>query len=43
MRGLENPNEYVNIARWMIKNGYSDEETAKVVGLNSLKMLEKVW
>lgn len=43
VKGLENPNEFVNIARWMIKNGYSDEETAKIVGLNSLKMLEKVW
>jgi len=40
---LENPNEFINIARWMIKNGYSDEETAKVIGGNALRMLEKVW
>jgi len=43
VKGLENPNEFTNIVRWMIKNGYSDEETAKVVGVNALKMLEKVW
>ena len=41
--GLENPNEFINIARWMIKHGYSDTEIAKVTGLNALKMLEKVW
>lgn len=43
VKGLENPNEFVNIARWMIKDGYSDPEIAKVVGLNALKVLEKVW
>ena len=43
VKGLENPNEFVNIARWMIKHGYSDGEIAKVIGLNALRMLEKVW
>jgi membrane dipeptidase len=43
VKGLENPNEFINIARWMIKHGYSDKETAKVMGLNAFKMLEKVW
>jgi membrane dipeptidase len=43
VKGLENPNEFVNIARWMIKHGYSDTEIAKIVGLNALRMLEKVW
>ena len=41
--GLENPNEFVNIARWMIKHGYSDAEISKIIGLNALRMLEKVW
>jgi membrane dipeptidase len=41
--GLENPNEFVNIVRWMIKNGYSDEEIKKVVGENALRLLKKVW
>jgi membrane dipeptidase len=43
VRGLENPNEFVNVARWMIKHGYSDDEISKVIGLNALRLLEKVW
>jgi len=43
VKGLENPNEFVNIARWMIKHGYSDPEIAKVMGQNAIKLLEKVW
>jgi membrane dipeptidase len=43
VRGLENPNEVVNVARWMIKNGYSDAEIAKVMGQNALRLLEEVW
>ena len=43
VKGLENPNEFVNIVRWMIRQGYSDQEIAKIVGLNALKMLERVW
>jgi membrane dipeptidase len=43
VRGLENPNEFVNIVRWMIKHGYSDSEIVKIVGINALRMLEKVW
>ena len=41
--GLENPNEFVNVMRWMIKHGYSDAEIQKIVGGNALKLLEKVW
>ena len=43
VKGLENPNDFVNIPRWMIKNGYSDREISKIIGLNALKLLEKVW
>jgi membrane dipeptidase len=43
VRGLENPNEVVNVARWMIKNGYSDAEIAKVMGQNALRLLVEVW
>jgi microsomal dipeptidase-like Zn-dependent dipeptidase len=41
--GLENPSEYVNVARWMILHGYSDGEIQKVVGHNALRMLGEVW
>ena len=43
VKGLENPNEFINIIRWMIKHGYSDTEIAKIVGGNIVKLLEKVW
>jgi len=43
VKGLENPNEYVNIARWMILHGYSDGEIQKVVGQNALRLLGEVW
>jgi membrane dipeptidase len=43
VRGLENPNEVVNVARWMIKKGYSDAEIAKVMGQNAIRLLEEVW
>jgi membrane dipeptidase len=43
VRGLENPNDFVNIARWMIKHGYTDEETAKIMGKNAMRLLRDVW
>jgi len=43
VEGLENPNEFINVARWMVKHGYSDQEISKIIGLNALKLLEKVW
>jgi membrane dipeptidase len=41
--GLENPNEFVNIARWMIRNGYSDDEIVKVIGANAMRLMEHAW
>lgn len=43
VKGLENPNEFTNIARGMIKLGYSDAEIKKVMGTNALQLLERVW
>ena len=44
VRGLENPTEAVrNVIRWLVKNGYSDEDIAKIAGKNALRVLEKVW
>jgi membrane dipeptidase len=43
VKGLENPNEFINVVRWMIKNGYTDNDIQKIVGKNILKILEKVW
>jgi membrane dipeptidase len=42
--GLENPTEaWINIPRWLVTNGYSDEEIRMVLGENVLRALETVW
>jgi membrane dipeptidase len=44
VQGMENPTESIpNVARWMIKHGYSDQEIAKVIGGNALQLLKDVW
>jgi membrane dipeptidase len=44
VEGLENPNEaWTNIVRWLVKEGYSDEEIRMVTGENTLRVLEQVW
>jgi membrane dipeptidase len=44
VRGMENPSECLqNVCRWMIKHGYSDAEIQKIIGLNGLKLVKKVW
>lgn len=44
VEGLENPTEGSrNIARWLVKHGYSDEDVEKVMGGNVMRVLERVW
>lgn len=44
VEGLENPTEcFPNIVRWLVKNGYSDEEISKVVGGNTMRALREIW
>jgi membrane dipeptidase len=44
VRGLENPTEaFPNITRWLVKHGYTDEDIAKVLGQNILRVLRQVW
>ena len=44
VEGLENPTEAShNIARWLIREGYSDEDIAKVMGGNVLRVLSEAW
>ena len=44
VRGMENPTECMqNICRWMVKHGYSDQEIAKIIGGNALRLLKQVW
>lgn len=41
--GLENPADFPNIIRWLVKQGYADEAIAKVIGGNVLRVLRQVW
>jgi len=44
VKGIENPTEAShNILRWLVKHDYSDEDIAKVLGGNILRVLEEVW
>lgn len=44
VHGLENPTECLqNITRWLVKQGYSETEIAKVIGENALRLLKQVW
>lgn len=44
VEGLENPSEtFPNIVRWLVQHGYSDEDIAKVVGGNIMRVLKEVW
>ncbi|MBN6185423.1 membrane dipeptidase [Aneurinibacillus sp. BA2021] len=42
--GLENPTEAVrNMVRWMVKQGYKEEDIRKIAGGNVLRVLEAIW
>jgi membrane dipeptidase len=42
--GMENPGEAMpNAARWLVARGYKDEDVAKIVGGNVLRVLKATW
>ncbi len=42
--GLESPAEaFPNIVRWLVTHGYSDEDIAKAVGGNVMRVLKAAW
>ena len=41
--GLENIGDFPNIVRWLVLHGYSDDEVAKVIGGNTLRVLNQAW
>ena len=43
IKGLESPSDFANIARGMVRDGYSDQEIAKVMGLNGLRVIKACW
>ncbi len=43
VRGLESPTDYANLVRCLVRDGYSDQEIAKVMGLNTLRVVKACW
>jgi len=44
VKGLENPSESSwNIIRWLVGHDYSEADIAKVIGGNTIRVLEEVW
>jgi membrane dipeptidase len=42
--GIENPaEEFHNITRWLVVQGYSDPDIQKVIGGNMLRVMRTVW
>jgi membrane dipeptidase len=41
--GLESPSDFANIAKGLVRDGYSDDEIAKVMGLNGLRVIKACW
>lgn len=41
--GIENPSDFKNIIRWLVKHGYSDAEIEKVSGQNVMRVLRSTW
>lgn len=41
--GIENPSQFTNIVRWLVKHGYSDQEIAKAIGGNALRVIKQAW
>jgi membrane dipeptidase len=42
--GLENPTEnFHNIAAWLVREGFADDDIVKVLGGNVLRALEQIW
>lgn len=44
VKGMENPTECSNnVVRYLVKAGYSDEDIAKFIGGNTLRVLKDTW
>lgn len=43
VKGLESPSDFTNIIRGLVRDGYSDDEIKKVMGLNGLRIIKTCW
>jgi len=43
VKGLENLSEFPNVVRWLVKHGHSDDEIAKAIGGNTVRLVREAW
>ena len=43
IKGLESPSDFTNVTSGMVRDGFSDQEIAKVMGLNGLRIIKTCW
>jgi membrane dipeptidase len=43
IQGAENPADIINVAKGLVRDGYSDSEIAKVMGQNALRVIKANW
>jgi len=41
--GFDDYRDYPNIARSLVKRGFSDDEITKILGLNALRVFDEIW
>jgi len=41
--GIEMPEKFPNLTHWLLKNGYSEHNVEKILGLNILRIFKEVW
>ncbi len=42
MYGIESLEDWPNITRGLVSRSYSDQEIEKIIGINALKLIERV-
>lgn len=43
VKGLESPSDFTNIIRGLVRDGYSNNEISKIIGLNGLRIIKICW
>jgi microsomal dipeptidase-like Zn-dependent dipeptidase len=41
--GAESPSDAINFGKGLVRDGYSDNEIAKVPGLNGMRVIKANW
>jgi membrane dipeptidase len=43
IKGLESPSDFGNVSKGLVRDGFSDQEIAKIMGLNGLRIIKACW